>query len=275
MARRQDTRAKPPKASSKSKPAKVEKVASAAKPKGKKSAKSSVPPASKGASKALLDAVRTPVSAATTAKGKAKKTIRSAKDTARTLVSDLPKPSVPDLPAAALAAVPHQLGDAFKAIGSQIAGALNTDVGRVMVAELLVYVAKSLTQAAAQTETAGDAKSALLNAGAKIGAAAADAGAKMAETGKSAAKAGSDLLDGGRSVAGAGASAAGEAAGGARDLVREVAQVAVSTVGGMVADVATKAISKRGRKASAPEPSSPDGSAPATSGSAGGRPPVI
>jgi hypothetical protein len=139
-------------------------------------------------------------------------------------------PEVPNLPTG-------EVSQFVKTIGGQIVGALNTNMGRAMVAELLVYVAGSLTKAAVNTEAGRDAKDALVNASAKIGAAAANAGAKFVETGAQAAS--------------SGAEAASDAAGGAKSLAREVAQVAVSTVGGVVAEAATKVLKGRGGRKSA------------------------
>lgn len=171
----------------------------------------------------------------------AKKALRSAKAQAKRLVPDVSVPEIPSLGGL-------DIGSTARSIGNQVLGALNTDVGRVMVAELLIFVAKSLTKAAADTDVGKDAKSTLLSAGAKIGAAAADAGAKMVETGNAA-------IESGREAAESGADTATKAAGSASDLMREVAQVAVGAMGGMVTDAATKMIKRRGGRGKA-EPAS-------------------
>lgn len=294
MARKQDTRTSPPKAAAKSAraPGNAKGSSASTKTSAQAEAKSSKAralktPASKTRAsktavaeivrsaprsakiaKSVLEAVRTPVAAvaakmptgkvardksAKPSKGAAKRVSKTTKDKLLSFV-----PELPHLPAQS------QVGDVVKSIGTQIVGAINTDVGRVMVAELLMYVAKSLTKAAAGSESAETAKSAILGAGAKIGAAAAEAGGKMVSEG--------------RSAAAVGAGAAGEAAETARGLMREVAQVAVGAVGGVVADVATKAMGKRrsaaDAKASSAAASAGDG-APTISANAGHRPPKI
>ena len=240
MARKQDARHTAPKPAAKTK-AKGAKGAKTAARAGKAKSGSGLRARADRGSQTALEAVRIPVmEASSKAKSTAKKALKSAKVRARELVPDVHAPS--------LGGVPSQVGEALKTVGTQIAHALNTDVGRVMVAELLMYAAKSLTKAAANTEAAGDAKSALLNAGAKVGAAAADAGAKMVETGQSAAETGSKLLGEGKAAAEAGVEAAGDAASSAGDLMREVAQAAVGAVGGAVVDAAQRVVGKRGRK---------------------------
>ena len=252
MARKQDT-TKAAK-STKAKQPKSPKIAKAATLKASAS-KSSAPTARARKAKSTLEAVRTPILAASTkvksgagksktkVKNEAKKAIKAAKKEARGFMADVHMPHMPE-----------GVSDAFKSVGTQIAGALNSDVGRVLMAEMLMFVAASLTKAAAGTETGKDAKSAILSAGAKIGAVAADAGAKMVETGHDAADAGSAILETGRKAAGEGAEAT---ASGARNLVREVAQVAVGAVGGAVVDAAQKAIGGRGRKPAAVNPAAP------------------
>lgn len=195
--------------------------------------------ATRGA-KAAVESISSPVAKAARNTTRAASGVRkSAAQSAANLLPDIP--SMPT----------GEVGAFVKSVGNQIVGALNTDVGRVMVAELLVYVAKSLTQAAASTETGKDAKEAMVNVGAKIGAAAANAGAKFVETGAAAATSGADAADG------------------ARGLVREVAQVAVSTVGSVVAEAAAKVM--RGKKGK-PDETAPS-VAPAPSGTP--RPPQL
>lgn len=223
-----------------------------------RAAGAATPARARATSKSSLEAVRIPVmetarkasEGSDKAKKKAKKALKAAKSRAGSFMPDLHMPAMPGM-----------VGDAFKSIGTQIAGALNTDVGRVMMAELLVYVAKSLTKAATETEAAGaSAKAAVVSTGAKVGAAAAGAGAKMVESGHSAAEAGSKMLDEGKA-------AASDAVGGARGLIREVAQVAVEAVGGVVVDAAKKAVSRRTKKPAAAE-GAPQGSASPKQGSA-------
>ena len=176
------------------------------------------------------------------------KAIEAAKSKAKHIADELPAASNP-LAGLSLPSLPQvDVGHTVKAIGNQILGALNSDIGRVMVAELLIFVAKSLTTAAAETEAGKDAKTAILNAGAKIGAAAADAGARMVDTGIAAAATGANLVDRGTAAASSGADAATQAAAHAPDLVRDVAQVAVTAVGSVVADAAQNFMKRRGKK---------------------------
>jgi hypothetical protein len=147
-----------------------------------------------------------------------KKAAKSAKAGARNLVPDLAQ---------------NEVVETAKAIGGQIMSVLNTDAGRVIAAEVLIYLARSLTKAAADTEAGKDATATVLNAGAKIGAAVANAGARAMESGGD--------------VASAGSQAASAAAVTATDVAREVAQVAVSTVGGAVLDAAQNVLKRRGK----------------------------
>lgn len=180
-------------------------------------------------SMASLEAVRTPVALVST---KTKKKVKSETKKALKAVKKARKGSRKSMPEFLASSSPLHLSDTFKSVGNQIAGALNTDVGRVMVAELLVYVAKSLTRAASKTDAAKDTKSALISAGAKIGAAAADAGARMVETGQAAVARGAKALDRGKDAV---ANGAGDDA---RTMVQHVADAAVSAVGGAVAEAA-------------------------------------
>jgi hypothetical protein len=195
----------------------------------------------KRAASRAATAVKDDVAAAT------RKTTRGATKAKKTATSFLPDFSLPSLPTG-------EVADVAKKFGSQLVSYLNSDVGRVVAAEVLVALAASLTKAAANTETGKDTKEALYNAGAKIGAAAANAGAKMMDTGSAAASQGAD--------------AAANAAGNVKDVAREMAQVAVSAVGGVVADAAKKVI-RRGRppKSEAPSPIAPPRGTP--------RPPQI
>ena len=93
---------------------------------------------------------------------------------------------------------------------------LNSSAGRVIVAEVLIYLATSLTKAAANTDAGKDVTDNVMSAGAKIGAAVASAGARMMEGGA------------------AGADKAGDVALDAKGIAREVASVAVGAVGGVV-----------------------------------------
>lgn len=168
---------------------------------------------------------------------KARKVMKSARATARQLVpsaSALPKlpkaprlhtPSMPDL----------DVSGTVKEIGGQIMSVLNSSAGRVIVAEVLVYLATSLTKAAANTETGKDVTDNVMSAGAKIGAAVASAGAKMMETGSS------------------GVDAAGDVALDAKGIAREVAQVAVGAVGGVVVEAASKVMGRRKKDLDAPK----------------------
>ena len=184
-----------------------------------------------------LEFVTQPIAETTS---RTKKSVRKAADEALKLVPEVPQP-----------AIPTAVTDLIRTIGGQIATALNTDVGRVMVAELLIYIAKSLTKAAADTDTARDATSAIMSAGAKIGAAAADAGARMVETG-------GDVASSGVQALGDGAAAAGTAAGGASNLVREVAQVAVGAMGGAVVEAASKVMGGRSSRSAPKSESKPE-----------------
>lgn len=156
------------------------------------------------------------------AKKAAKQAAKAAKENARRLTPDVPSPNI-------------DVSGTVKEIGGQIVAVMNSGAGRVILAELLVFLAGVLTKAAANTEVAEDAKTAVVNAGAKVGAAMASAGARIAETGSSAASAGADAIEDG-------VEAASGAAGTAKDLARELTQVAVGAVGGMVVDAAQKMI---------------------------------
>ena len=201
-------------------------AASKAKAKG---AKAPVPNRRKPAS----PAVRTPVSQATSAPVSAKKALKSARAQAKALIADLP---VPEMPHVSLPHVPEKVSDSVKAMGNQIASWLNSELGRIMVAELLVYVARQLTDTAGKA-TGKDAKDAVLKAGAEMGAAAAEAGAQVVKAGGSVTQAGSAFLSAGTTDAGS--------------LVRHVAEAAVGAVGEVVAEVAQKAIARRGKDAPA------------------------
>lgn len=237
MARKQDTRTvkspgtkKPAKAPGKSaaKPksvakAPVKSVAKAATSKaaGVKSAAKAPKSAGNRTRKPAPSAVRTAVSKATSAPASSKKALKSARAQAKALIADLPVPH--------LSQVPEKVSESVRAIGNQITTWLDSDLGRTMVAELLVYVAGQLT-AKAQSVGSGT-RDAVVKAGAEMGAAAADAGAQVVKSGKSVSGAGTALLDAGRADAGS--------------LVRHVAQAAVGAVGGVVAEVTQKAIERR------------------------------
>jgi hypothetical protein len=193
----------------------------------KKSARSGAKPDLAAAPLTLI--AKPPVGAASKAskkdkgagKSANKKGSKSGKGRGLNLVPDLSLPSQGDVVETA------------KAIGGQIMSVLNTDAGRAIAAEVLIYLAKSLTKAATDTEAGKDATATMLNAGAKIGAAVASAGAQAMESGGD--------------VTSAGAKAASAGAATAKDLAREVAQVAVSTVGGVAVDVAEKVLKRRGK----------------------------
>jgi hypothetical protein len=187
--------------------------------------------------------LETATDAITTAPAKAKKALKSAKTSARDLVPSAPSIPTPNLP-------DIDVSNVVKEIGSQIMAVLNSTTGRVIVAEILIHLAKSLTAAAANSDTGKDVKDSVLNAGAKIGAAVATAGAQM--------------MEGGTAVASSGAEAASGAAGDAKDLAQQVAQVAVGAVGGVIADAASKVMGRRGKKNAEPVPSGQ----PASSGTA-------
>lgn len=167
-----------------------------------------------------------------TAPAKAKKALKSAKTSARDLVPNAPSIAAPSLP-------DIDVSNIVKEIGSQIMAVLNSTTGRVIVAEILIHLAKSLTAAAANSEAGKDVKDSVLNAGARIGAAVATAGAQM--------------MEGGSAVASSGAEAASGAAGDAKDIAQQVAQVAVGAVGGVIADAASKVMGRRGKKSAEPE----------------------
>ena len=207
----------------------------------------------KGEAKAVADTAKS-------AAGSAKAAVVSATDTAKAGAKGAGAKAKSFLPDFHLPSTTD--ASAFvKSVGGQIATAMNSDVGRVMIAELLMIVAGSLTAAAAKTETGRDAKTKIIKAGAKIGAAAANAGAKIVETGSQAASTGS--------------SAAGEAVDGAKGVAREVAHMAVSAVGGVVVDAATKVLGRgRGRKAVAALPA-PESSAPSAPVRGTRRPPRL
>lgn len=233
MARKQDTRTvktatkktartkAPAKPSAKAKAASKAPAKTAAKAASEKSAAKAPKAATNRARKPAPSAVRTAVSKATSAPANSKKALKSARAQAKALIADLPVPH--------LAQVPEKVTDSVKAIGNQITSWLDTDLGRTLVAELLVYVAGQLT-AKAQSVGAGT-RDAVVKAGAEMGAAAADAGAQVVKSGKSVSGAGTALLDAGRADAGS--------------LVRSVAQAAVGAVGEVVADVTQKAIARR------------------------------
>lgn len=118
-------------------------------------------------------------------------------------------------------------------VGAYLSSALNTDAGRVIMAELLIQVAKALTTRLAATETAHNAVAAVRSAGEAAGDAVRDAG-------EAAVEAGSDLASAAKGVA------------------KEVAQAAVGAVGGAVVRAAQDMV-PGGRKgkgsASSPAPS--------------------
>ena len=153
----------------------------------------------------------------------------AARATARRLVPSVPAlPEMPSVPRVHAPSMPDlDVPGTVKEIGGQIMSVLNSSAGRVIVAEVLIYLATSLTKAAASTETGKDVTDNVMNAGAKIGAAVASAGARMMETGSS------------------GADAAGDIAMDAKGIAREVAQVAVGAVGGIVAETASKVMGRR------------------------------
>lgn len=231
MARKQDTRTlkapAPKKASKKADAAPLE-AAKDAKSKSKKSgktkkaAKSVLPDVRKQASAA----VRMPVSATTKAVKDGKKVVASARAQAKELLGKA-TPGDADTP----------VSETVRTIGNQITGWLTSDVGRVLVAELLVYIARQLT---AKGEAAGPAKGitdAIVSAGAKIGAATADAGAQMLSAGRHAAD---EVAEAAKSDAGS--------------IVQNVAKAAVGAVGEVVAEVAEKAIRRKGGPRPTKEP---------------------
>lgn len=238
MAKKQETKAKVAKdksdahKSDKTKPekapaAKVAKVAKAAKSQNARSAVKSVAPA------------------VAAAPAKARKVMKSARATARQLVPSVP--SLPKLPSAPRLHAPSMpdldVSGTVKEIGGQIMSVLNSSAGRVIVAEVLIYLASSLTKAAANTETGKDVTDNVMNAGAKIGAAVASAGARMMETGSAGAdKAGEIAGD-----------LAGDVAMDAKGIAREVASVAVGAVGGVVAEAASKVMGRRRKSLDAPK----------------------
>lgn len=219
MAKKQDTKTKVAKAKS-------DKTKSAKAP----AAKVAKPQSAGSAVKAVA-----PTVAAVPAK--AKKVMKSARATARQLVPSMPAlPKLPSAPRLHAPSMPDlDVSGTVKEIGGQIMSVLNSSAGRVIVAEVLVYLATSLTKAAANTETGKDVTDNVMNAGAKIGAAVASAGAKMMETGSS------------------GADAAGDLAMDAKGIAREVAQVAVGAVGGVVVEAASKVMGRRKKDVSKPE----------------------
>lgn len=235
MARKQDTRTVKTSGTKKAAKATEKPAAKPAKPPGKPSAKggtktkaaASKTATAKSAAKTPKVAagnrrkpasatVRMPVSKETSAPGSAKKALKSARAQAKALIADLPDLSVPHLP--------EKVTESVRAIGNQITSWLDSDLGRAMVAELLIYVAGQLT-AKAQSAGAGT-RDVVVKAGAEMGAAAADAGAKVVKAGSSVADAGNAMPDAG-------------------NLMRSVAQAAVGAVGGVVAEVAQKAIERR------------------------------
>jgi len=187
-----------------------------------------------GATRSVLDDAAETVAAAP---GKAGKAMKRAKTKALNLMPEtptLPRPQMPDI----------DVGQTVREIGSQVMTVLNSPTGRVIVAEVLIHLAKAMTRAAANTETGRDVKETALNAGAKIGAAVAAAGAKMLEGGQDVAQTGVDAAQ-------RGAEAAGEAATNASDIARQVASVAVNAVGGVVAQAASRVMAGSGPSASA------------------------
>lgn len=190
----------------------------------KTSAKSSGKKSDKPAGKTTRKAAQGGKSTSTTAK--AGKALTSAKDSALGFFADLKPPHIPT------SSLPHiDIAQTARDIGGQIMSVLNTSAGRIVAAEVLVYLATALTKTAAKTEAGQDAADTVMNAGAKIAAAAASAGAKIMETG---AQAGAGLENAGVKT-------------GAKDMAREVASAAVGAVGAAVADVTEKVARRRGR----------------------------
>ena len=233
MAKKQDTKAKVAKVKSdarKSDRTKPEKAPAAKVAKIAKAAKSQN---ARGAVKAVAPA-------AAAAPAKARKVMKSARATARQLVPSVP--SLPKLPSAPRLHAPSMpdldVSGTVKEIGGQIMSVLNSSAGRVIVAEVLIYLASSLTKAAANTETGKDVTDNVMNAGAKIGAAVASAGARLMETGSAGADKAGDV--------------AGDVAMDAKGIAREVASVAVGAVGGVVAEAASKVMGRRKKSLDAP-----------------------
>jgi hypothetical protein len=218
MAKKPDNKVKDTKADKKAPKSAKSGVDATAKSAGRKPSTPSV------AARIPLESVGKPASSGKAAKKDAKANKKAAKLAKTAALNLVPKVSAPSLPQV-------DVVQTAKEIGGQLMSVLNTDAGRVIAAEVLIYLAKSLTKAAANTEAGKDATETVLNAGAKIGAAVASAGAKAMDTGSNAASSGA------------------EAAVTATDIAREVAQVAVSTVGGVAVEVAQKVLKRRGRSA--------------------------
>ncbi|HMO28656.1 hypothetical protein [Enterovirga sp.] len=85
-------------------------------------------------------AARTPVSRVTSAPATAKQALKSARAQAKALVAEIPVP-----------AGPPQVRDSVRAIGNQIASWLHSELGRAMLAELLVYLAQQISTSVQKT----------------------------------------------------------------------------------------------------------------------------
>lgn len=136
---RADAKAPPPKSAVKAKrgkaAAKVE-TAKAEEPKAKAKTRKAAPNSRKPAP----PAARMPVLRVTSAPATAKQALKSARAQAKALVAEIPVPPSPP-----------QVSDSVRAIGNQIASWLHSELGRAMLAELLVYVARQISTAVEKT----------------------------------------------------------------------------------------------------------------------------